>query len=466
MISRVERLLICSAVLYVLVLGWAMVNISYDLWGAFVLLPVLVLATLAILRRVFPHEYPGLYRIAVIGLVAKFGVVFVRYFIAFQSYSGFSDSGDYDLNAKVIAGNIRSGVRSPLELIPRGTGTQFIEHFLASNYVVIGASRLAGFFVFAWLAYWGTVMFMRAAMIAVPGLDHRRYAYLMFLLPSVLYWPASIGKEALIYFGIGIASIGVAHILAGRWSLFALLCLVGGLVFAGMVRPHFAAMWVGGLVVALIAGLFKRRSERGSVGRFGTVVFILVALVALGALGAATLKFLDQRSNTVNTAGPVTSQIIKLFAAANTRTDQGGSSFRTISINGPLDWPFAIVRTLTRPLLNEARSFAELIPAAEMTILILLAFVNWRRLFNLFPMMRRSSYVVFAVVVTLVFGLAFSSIGNLGLLTRQRSLVMPLFVLPFAFPTWVSHRKARPAADAGSVGSLRAARSVGTMVSR
>jgi hypothetical protein len=41
-----------------------------------------------------------------------------------------------------------------------------------------------------------------------------------------------------------------------------------------------------------------------------------------------------------------------------------------------------------------------------------------------------------AVVVLVMFGVAFTSIGNLGVLTRQRSLVMPLFLLPYCLPRW------------------------------
>ena len=41
----------------------------------------------------------------------------------------------------------------------------------------------------------------------------RTYGWLVFFFPSLLYWPSSIGKEAWICFGLGLASYGVALIL-------------------------------------------------------------------------------------------------------------------------------------------------------------------------------------------------------------------------------------------------------------
>jgi hypothetical protein len=56
-----------------------------------------------------------------------------------------------------------------------------------------------------------------------------------------------------------------------------------------------------------------------------------------------------------------------------------------------------------------------------------------RRLANL-PQMLLHPFVVFAMAVLIMSGIAFSSIGNLGVLTRQRSLVVPFLLLPLCLP--------------------------------
>ena len=132
----------------------------------------------------------------------------------------------------------------------------------------------------------------------------------------------------------------------------------------------------------------------------------------------------------------MTDRVNDIFDETERRTSQGGSSFDVITISGPQDYPVAIVRTLTRPMSIEVDSFAELLPALEMTTLLVLAVVSWRRIVNLPVLMLRTPYLVMAVVVLVMFGVAFTSIGNLGVLTRQRSLVMPFFLLPYCLPRW------------------------------
>ena len=70
-------------------------------------------------------------------------------------------------------------------------------------YTVIGPITLAGFLVFSSFAFWGAYLLYRAFRIAVPNGDARRYALLVFLLPSMLYWPSSIGKEAWLMLFVG-----------------------------------------------------------------------------------------------------------------------------------------------------------------------------------------------------------------------------------------------------------------------
>ena len=60
--------------------------------------------------------------------------------------------------------------------------------------------------------------------------------------------------------------------------------------------------------------------------------------------------------------------------------------------------------------------------------------VGWRRLLSLPGLIVRSPYLVAALVTVAGFGLAFSTIGNLGILVRQRSLVFPLMLLLWALP--------------------------------
>ena len=447
-----ERLLLAGGAAYVLGLGWAMMNTSYDVWGAFVLMPIVVLLTVPLLRRRLRDEEPVILRIALIGLLAKFAGSGFRYYVAFDLYGGSTDAGRYHDFGRALSGAVRSGEASPFDVIPSGIGTPFIERLTALVYTVVGSSRLGGFIIFSWLAYIGALWFYRAAALAVPALDRRLYAILIFFGPSLVYWPSSIGKEAWMIWCLGAASFGGAKLLTGRWGLGAFMLTAAGLVGAAFVRPHFAAIWLGALVVALIFGLVSGRSGRGARGRFGSLVFAGLAVAGLVVVAGITLRYLDPGDGgdaAVN--APVSGRVTSIFEETTRRSEQGGSGFEPITIGGPQTWPYAIIRTLTRPLLHEARSFAELIPAAEMTALFALALLGWRRILNIPQQLGRTPYLVLAFLVLIMFGLAFTTIGNLGILTRQRSLIMPLFMLFFCLTPWPSRADKASLVAAGRV---------------
>ena len=79
-----------------------------------------------------------------------------------------------------------------------------------------------------------------------------------------------------------------------------------------------------------------------------------------------------------------------------------------------------------------------------MTLLLLVGVFSWRRLLNAPKLMLTVPYVVFAALCVVTFGVAFASIGNLGILVRQRSLVLPLVLMFWCLPpiVFASERRA------------------------
>jgi hypothetical protein len=138
---------------------------------------------------------------------------------------------------------------------------------------------------------------------------------------------------------------------------------------------------------------------------------------------------------------------------AQDRTASGGSEIDTSRPNSLTDYPGALVTSLLRPTVFDAdRGPAAALAAVETTFVLVLAVVSWRRLRRLPAMMVRRPYVLFAVVYIGAFGFAWSTIGNLGILTRQRVQVWPFVVLLLALP--IAPRKPRrgvaPRSAAGS----------------
>ncbi len=411
---------------YLLGTGLLMVRVSYDIWGAFVAAPVMGWIAVRLVQRTLSGDQAPLQRAAIVGLAAKAAGTAARYWVASDAYGGAADAFEYHRTGRLIAGRLYDGDLSIIDLIPHTQGTKFIAEVTGLLYALVGSSRLAAFFWFGLLGYIGVLLTVKAACTAVPGLMARRYAWLCFVMPSIVFWPSSIGKEAWLSLTMGATALGVSKLFGGR-QRSALLWAAGGIAGAAMVRPHMALLCVAGLVLAVLVGVLSRRvSGRTRGGRPAFIVIAVLALVGLAGLGRATLQFLspDDESST-----SVSSQITNILDTAGQRTAKGGSSFTPVHIGGPLDYPEAILRTLTRPLLYEIVNVETMLPALEMTFFVGLCMLSWRRAVRLPLLMLRSPFVVYAATVCLMFGLAWASFGNLAILVRQRSLVIPLMLL-------------------------------------
>ncbi len=217
------------------------------------------------------------------------------------------------------------------------------------------------------------------------------------------------------------------------------------------MRPHFAAIWAGAIVIALASRVAldaMRRSDRTGERRrlqLGSLLLVVIAGIGFAVIASITLNYLGPSEED---DAATTDQFSSIFDKVENQTTQGGSSFTPITINGPQDWPYATFRTITRPLLTEASGLATLLPALEMTALLFVGIISWRRLANAPKLMLTTPYVVFALLCVVTFGVAFASIGNLGILTRQRSLILPLVLLFWCLPPIVfASERARTAAE-------------------
>ena len=68
--------------------------------------------------------------------------------------------------------------------------------------------------------------------------------------------------------------------------------------------------------------------------------------------------------------------------------------------------------------------------SAESTLFMVFIALSWRRWRYVPRLLRRYPYLMVALIVILLFVIAFSTIGNFGLLVRQRSTILPLVLVP------------------------------------
>jgi hypothetical protein len=298
------------------------------------------------------------------------------------------------------------------------SGTRFTEVLSGYAYIVLPDSQLAGFFLFAWIAFLGVLLCTRAVRIALPNADHRRYDVLAFFLPTLVFWPSSLGKETWMVAMIGLSAYGVARVLTHRPS--GVIPLGLGVWGAAAVRPHIALM----ILAPLAPAWLLRPAGRNRLGLspflrgLGVVAVILVALV----LVTEAEEFFDIDS--LNREGA--EQVAEDTAL---QTAQGGSEFENQAVSSPLDIPGAAVTVFARPFLWEVSSAQAAASAVEGLVLIALMVYARRELWALPRNLLRQPYLLYCAVFTLVFVVAYSAINNFGILVRQRAQLFPIFLV-------------------------------------
>ena len=403
---------------------WAIDSTSYDIWGGLVVGPFLLLATLPLARRAAKHENdPRLAYLIIAALILKFVASCVRYYVAFVVYDGSADAGVYIREGGWFAENLRQGMILYEPERGGGSGTHFIRQLTGWVFFFTGTSRIGGFFVFSWFGFLGQYLAYRAFRIAVPHGLHRRYALLVFLMPTLLYWPASIGKDAWMLLTIGLGAYGAARILTHRPSGYAIFAL--SLVGSAAVRPHVTAL----LAAALAASFLLRRSPEGSI--FTLVAKIVGTVLVLGGTIFA-IQAAEERFGVPGEGVEGAAQVIEETAE---QTRGGGSEYTPTNPRSIVDVPRAVFTVLFRPLPHEAHNAQALITSMEGMFLLALFAFSWQRLRRLPLEAWQTPYVMFASAYSLMFTIAFASIGNFGILARQRSQGFLLLLVILALPT-------------------------------
>ncbi|MGH9251901.1 MAG: hypothetical protein ACRD0W_20645 [Acidimicrobiales bacterium] len=411
---------------YLTGLALAMSRVSYDIWGAMVVGPILLVVTMPLLLRTSRREAdPWMIKLLIVAFLAKMLGTLIRYAVTFEVYAGHADAGGYHGAGRRLAEAFWAGNWDAVYQaeVPELVGTEFMRLATGLVYIVTGPTKLGGFLVFSWLSFWGLYFFYRAFRVGFPDGDHRRYAVLLFFLPSLLYWPSSIGKEAWMLFTLGIAAYGVALVLRHRGGGYLLLAI--GLGGTALVRPHITMLT---FVALFVAYLLRRRSWRETqLGLLGRLAGVGVLLLAGGLL-------LTQAASFFNLDDIDRAAVEQVFERTEDQSARGGSEFASTRPKSPGEYPGAVMTVLFRPFLWETGNAQAAVAAIEGTVLLLLFVMSAHRLAQLPRTMFRVPYVAFAVSYTAMFVFAFSAVSNFGIIARQRTQVLPMILVMLAIP--------------------------------
>jgi hypothetical protein len=116
------------------------------------------------------------------------------------------------------------------------------------------------------------------------------------------------------------------------------------------------------------------------------------------------------------------------------RSGKAGSTFTSFTPNNPVGFLLSGVTVLFRPFPFEVSNAQAMLTSLEGLTLLGLFLLSLRRLAHLPLEVFGRPYLAFAVVYTFAFIYAFSSLGNFGILARQRSQLLPVLFVVLCVP--------------------------------
>ena len=360
-----------------------------------------------------------------------------RYEILFRFYDGLGDAVRYYHEGLELARGLWGFGTSVLSLsywVPQfgqWWGTLFLVRISGAVLSVIGPTMRGEFLVFSLFSFLG--LYAIATAFHETGLDRTRsllFAGLIWLWPSLWFWPSSVGKEAVIMLAVGLVTLGyVGRNDSIRWLPFA-----AGLGLAFCIRPHVAAVLAISAMAAHWISGWGRLTPRRLLE--SVVAVILVVLAFNGMRAQFGLADADLEG------------MVEFVQYRSGQTLAGGSEIHAVPL-GPQGLPLAFVNVWMRPFPWEAHNMTAAIAAVE---LVIFWFIVWRQrrgvLFTLrnwrhHRMLRFS--VPLLLVYTLMIGLTFA---NLGIIARQRAPMFPFMIaLLVAAPQWAHGSGNQSASD-------------------
>ncbi len=299
---------------------------------------------------------------------------------------------------------------------------------------LFGNSIYAASLTVAVASYLAKVLIYRALRAQVPAAFRRDALFAVCLVPSAVFWTATLLKEPVMMACFGPLFYGLRLLMDGRrFGLAAVMLAIGGGGVA-LLKPYvlFAFAIAGGL------WLIWNRVIRG-----GGSIIVKPAYLVLGVLAMAGASTVLDRFMPKSADAQTLSQQLAYQRRASLY-DEGGSNFSLegqrrelgdtegTSLGAQLALaPVALLTALFRPFLFEARNPMQLANALETTWLLVLL-VQLVRRYSVAGLVRTvvgSPPLVFCAVFTLILALGTGlSTSNMGTLSRYRAPMMPFFV--------------------------------------
>jgi len=236
------------------------------------------------------------------------------------------------------------------------------------------------------------------------------YWTLLLFLPSMSFWSAGLGKDAVSFFSVCL----FLYTIISNKKLYILLPI--SFFFMFMVRPHIALMMIISFIIYFI---LKSKVH---------ILFKVITLPIIVASITFSSSFVQQYIGLEEASIDSVSSYVEQRQGYN---QSGGSSIDLQSMS----YPMQIFTYIFRPLPFDAHSTLALFTSIENTILLFLfiyiLFISKFRLYS-FVEGKNTWLLIYAFLTCSMLAI---TTANLGIATRQKWMFMPIFIylLIYAF---------------------------------
>lgn len=315
------------------------------------------------------------------------------------------------------------------------TGTRFIGFFSwhLNHLFPVFDSYHSLKVIYSFIGLFGSFFFYKA-WVSYFEKENIKWLYLIGFFPTILFWSSILGKDPIVFFAIGLYSLGTIRLLKTQ-KLKYLILIITGVLIATLVRN-----WLSFILVAPIGMAYLFGARLAPIKKFiimGTYIFgiIYFSQSFLVKFGIESTSELLDRTNSLSNAWSI-----------------GGSASKTPEFGNLKDLllfaPRGMFTALFRPLLGEVNNIFGLVAGLENSILLFIFVMSFlRRERNV----DRGPVFVWAVTLVLIWAFIYGPISyqNMGTAVRFKLQVIPillLIIVSFRW-TWLRDSKADLAAS-------------------
>lgn len=355
-----------------------------------------------------------------------------------------ADCYGYHTNGMLIADLVRA---FDWRDIPWGLNTAATEILTGFIYAPMGADVYGMLFFSSCIGLCGCAHICLAFGNWATPAKTWKFSLITLFLPSLALWTGLFGKDSWIALGLGIGAYGYSSLLKS-YRLPALLHVLAGMAIVTVVRPYIAFALVISMATSYLWALTRTRR----ISILTKIQMVVLFIAAVSIAGAVAQRFLG--------LDEVSAQSLEEYGDTRAEGNAVGGSVVAVNatpgIAGTIEaFPRGVVRVLFQPFPWEAHNLSSAMAAIENLFILWFALRHLLFLRALVTQAVRDPYTLFSGVFATGLLLIFSLTPNLGLLSRERTQL-----LPFVFGLLVAgetqrNRRARPSSAQVRVIELR-----------